>query len=156
MTLPHSQQVLYTAVAKAVQASKKQLIVVLVSAGGIDVDETVVSRKARRSGVAFGPSLTDCLWMQADAVLWQPCKFTSNGSPITITKPMFLTGCLWLADGGQASGDGLVSVLFGDYNPTARLPETFYKQAWADGMANSTAKSILSFDLEVGLGRTHR
>ncbi len=80
MTLPYSQQLLYNAVAKAVRSHGKQLIVVLVSAGGIEVDETV-----------------------ADAVLWQPY-------------------------GGQASGDGLVRVLFGSYSPTARLPETFYKQ----------------------------
>lgn len=29
-------------------------------------------------------------------------------------------------------------------------------QLWADGMANDPALSILSFDLDVGLGRTHR
>lgn len=80
MTLPHSQQLLYDAVSKTVRSRGKKLIVVVVSAGGVDIDETV-----------------------ADAVLWQPY-------------------------GGQASGDGLVRVLFGEYSPTARLPETFYKQ----------------------------
>jgi beta-glucosidase len=83
-------------------------VLVLVSAGGIDVDESV-----------------------ADAVLWQPY-------------------------GGQASGDGLEAVLFGDYSPSARLSQTFYKQEWADRMAGNWSTSILSFDLEVGQGRTHR
>ena len=97
MTLPHSQYLLFNAVAKAVAKARKKLVLVLVSAGGIDVDESL-----------------------ADAVLWQPYA-------------------------GQAAGDGLVAVLWGDYSPSARLPQTVYRQ-----------ESILSFDLEVGQGRTHR
>jgi hypothetical protein len=108
MTLPYSQQLLFNAVTAAVTSAGKQLVLVLVSAGGVDVDESV-----------------------ADAVLWQPY-------------------------GGQAAGDGLTAVLWGDYSPSARLPETFYRQEWADKMANNWSTSILSFDLEIGQGRTHR
>lgn len=108
MTLPHSQQVLYDAVASATAMAGAKLVVVIVSAGGVQVDES-----------------------RADAVLWQPY-------------------------GGQAAGDGLAAVLFGDASPSARLPQTFYKQAWADKMSGNVSTSILSFDLEVGEGRTHR
>ena len=63
---------------------------------------------------------------------------------------------LWQPYGGQAAGDGLASVLYGDSIPSARLPLTFYYQAWADKMAGNVSTSILAFDLEVGEGRTHR
>jgi hypothetical protein len=109
MTLPLVQQRLYDAVTAAAAAAGSKLVLVLVSAAGIDVgDES-----------------------RADAVLWQPYA-------------------------GQAAGEGLAAVLFAGANPSARLPATWYTQTWADGMANDPSLSILSFDLEVGLGRTHR
>lgn len=74
--------------------------------------------------------------------------------------------------GGEEAGSGLADVIFGYTNPSARLPLTVYKQAWADEMncknfseAGGVARhyvgpicdtSILRLDLEAGIGRTHR
>ena len=119
MTLPSIQRALLEAVAKV----SKKLVLVVVSAGGVDVDESL-----------------------AQAVLWAPY-------------------------GGEEAGSGLADVLFGHVNPSARLPLTVYKQAWADDMncenftesggvarhyADDCATSILRLDLEAGVGRTHR
>ena len=119
MTLPSVQRQLL----KAVSAVAKKLILVVVSAGGVDLDET-----------------------KAAAVLWAPY-------------------------GGEEAGTGLADVLFGEVNPSARLPVTVYKQAWADAMNcknfsespgkarkynEDCATSILQLDLERGVGRTHR
>ena len=119
MTLPSIQRALLEAVAKVSQ----NLVLVVVSAGGVDVDESL-----------------------AQAVLWAPY-------------------------GGEEAGSGLADVLFGHVNPSARLPLTVYKQAWADDMncknftesggverhyVDDCATSILRLDLEAGVGRTHR
>lgn len=63
---------------------------------------------------------------------------------------------MWQPYGGEEAGSGLADVLFGTVNPSARLPQTFYTQAWADTMNNNVTTSYLAFDLEVGVGRTHR
>ena len=82
MTLPSVQHQLLTAVA----AAAKKLVLVVVSAGGVDLDEG-----------------------KASAVLYAPY-------------------------GGEEAGSGLADILFGHVNPSARLPVTVYKQAWADSM----------------------
>ena len=119
MTLPSVQRALLEGVAKVA----KKLILVVVSAGGVDVDESL-----------------------AHAVLWQPY-------------------------GGEEAGSGLADIIWGHTNPSARLPLTVYKQAWADEMncknfteaagaarhyVGDCATSILRLDLEAGVGRTHR
>jgi len=105
MTLPPLQQQLL----HQVSAAARKLVVVLVSAGGVDIDESL-----------------------ADAVVWAPY-------------------------GGQAAGEGVARVLFGEWVPSGRLPLTFYTQAWADSMnAGGDALSIRRLDLEAGVGRTHR
>lgn len=80
----------------------------VVSAGGIDIDES-----------------------KANAVVWAPY-------------------------GGEEAGTGLADILYGNVNPSAKLPLTFYSQAWFDKMTNNVTTSMLNLNLEVGLGRTHR
>jgi beta-glucosidase len=104
LTLPAVQQELQRRISKVA----KKLILVVVSAGGVDFDDT-----------------------QANAVVWAPY-------------------------GGQAAGPGVVDVLRGWTNPSARLPLTFYKQSWFDAMTDNISTSLLSLDLEIGVGRTHR
>eukprot|EP01060_Flectonema_neradi_P006928 TRINITY_DN1478_c0_g1_i6.p1 TRINITY_DN1478_c0_g1~~TRINITY_DN1478_c0_g1_i6.p1 ORF type:complete len:763 (+),score=213.85 TRINITY_DN1478_c0_g1_i6:54-2342(+) len=104
MTLPTIQAALQQAVEKV----SKKVIIVSVSAGGVDLDETT-----------------------AGAVVYAPY-------------------------GGEEGGSGLADVLFGDFNPSAKMPVTVYKQSWADSMNQKLTTSIGVFDLEAGIGRTHR
>lgn len=41
---------------------------------------------------------------------------------------------LYAPYGGEEAGSGLADVLWGRVNPSARMPVTVYKQAWADSM----------------------
>ena len=104
MTLPSIQLALQEAIEKV----SKQLIIISISAGGIDINDTLAS-----------------------SVLYAPY-------------------------GGEEAGSGLADVLFGEHNPSAKMPVSIYKQSWAEEMNKNINTSIAIFDLEVGIGRTHR
>ncbi|WZY95000.1 hypothetical protein YC2023_067329 [Brassica napus] len=42
---------------------------------------------------------------------------------------------LWVGYPGEAGGDAIAQVIFGDYNPSGRLPETWYSQEFAEKVA---------------------
>jgi beta-glucosidase len=50
---------------------------------------------------------------------------------------------------GQAGGQAIADVLFGDYNPAGRLPVTFYKDT-------TDLPPFTSYDMRAGQGRTYR
>jgi len=59
----------------------------------------------------------------------------NSGSPVTMTKWLAQTPALlemWY--GGQEAGHALAAILFGDANPSGKLPNTFPK-AWQDSPA---------------------
>ena len=121
MTLPPVQQELLRRVSAAARARAPpgRVVGVVVSAGGVDWDESLV-----------------------DAALWAPY-------------------------GGMQAGPGLADALFGAANPSARLPVTVYRDAWAAAMdcpapASGAARhatcptSLRNLNLEAGVGRTYR
>ncbi|KAJ7946159.1 Beta-D-xylosidase-like protein [Quillaja saponaria] len=64
-------------------------------------------------------------------------------------------GILWVGYPGQAGGDAIAQVIFGDYNPGGRSPFTWYPQEYADQVPmtdmNMRANSSRNFP-----GRTYR
>lgn len=92
---------------------------------------------------------------QAQEVLIK--KIAALGKPIVLT---LFNGCAlsinWAAKnipailetwyGGQAAGDAIAAVLFGDYNPSGRLPVTFYQ----------SVNQLPAFDDYAMEGRTYR
>ncbi|KAG6652601.1 hypothetical protein I3843_05G017400 [Carya illinoinensis] len=64
-------------------------------------------------------------------------------------------GILWVGYPGQAGGDAIAQVIFGDYNPGGRSPFTWYPQAYADQVPmtdmNMRANTTSNFS-----GRTYR
>ncbi|CAN7105660.1 unnamed protein product [Brassica rapa subsp. narinosa] len=42
---------------------------------------------------------------------------------------------LWVGYPGEAGGDAIAQVIFGDYNPSGRVPETWYSQEFAEKVA---------------------
>uniref|UniRef100_A0A5B7B1T3 Putative Beta-D-xylosidase 4 n=1 Tax=Davidia involucrata TaxID=16924 RepID=A0A5B7B1T3_DAVIN len=85
LTLPGQQQLLVTEVANA---SKGPVILVIMSAGGMDV------------------------------------QFAKDNAKIT--------SILWVGYPGQAGGAAIADVIFGHYNPSGRLPISWYPQSYAD------------------------
>lgn len=71
-----------------------------------------------------------------------------NGGPLALPPPP--GGALLEAFyGGQAAGDGLADVLYGDVNPAGRMPVSAYADA-------ASAGNISSYDMSGGVGRTYR
>jgi beta-glucosidase len=71
-----------------------------------------------------------------------------NGGPLAVRAPR--GGALVEAFyGGQAAGEGLAAALYGEVNPSGRMPVTTYATA-------AQAGDIRSYDMTEGLGRTYR
>jgi len=71
-----------------------------------------------------------------------------NGGPLTVREPA--GGALVEAFyGGQAAGDGLADVLYGDVSPAGRMPVSTYADA-------ADAGDIDNYDMTAGKGRTYR
>ena len=71
-----------------------------------------------------------------------------NGGPLAVREPR--GGALVEAFyGGQAAGEGLAAVLYGEVNPAGRMPVTTYA-------TEAQAGDIRSYDMTGGLGRTYR
>ena len=71
-----------------------------------------------------------------------------NGGPLTVREPT--GGALVEAFyGGQAAGDGLADVLYGDVSPAGRMPVSTY-------LRSSDAGDINNYDMTAGKGRTYR
>ena len=71
-----------------------------------------------------------------------------NGGPLALREPRggALVEALY---GGQATGEGLAAVLYGEANPSGRMPVTTYA-------TTAQAGDIRSYDMTGGLGRTYR
>ncbi|VFQ59078.1 unnamed protein product [Cuscuta campestris] len=66
-----------------------------------------------------------------------------------------ITGILWVGFPGEAGGAAIADVLFGYHNPSGRLPNTWYPQAFADNI--SMVDMRMRPDPKAGYpGRTYR
>ncbi|KAJ9175155.1 hypothetical protein P3X46_013734 [Hevea brasiliensis] len=81
-----------------------------------------------------------------------------SASPIDVSfarNKSKIGGILWVGYPGQAGGDAIAQVIFGDYNPAGRSPFTWYPQAYVDQvpMTNMNMRANASGDFP---GRTYR
>eukprot|EP00257_Ricinus_communis_P020591 XP_015579855.1 probable beta-D-xylosidase 5 isoform X2 [Ricinus communis] len=81
-----------------------------------------------------------------------------SSSPIDVSfavNKSKIKGILWVGYPGQAGGDAVAQVMFGDYNPAGRSPFTWYPQEYAHQVPmtdmNMRANSTANFP-----GRTYR
>ncbi|KAA8545777.1 hypothetical protein F0562_020772 [Nyssa sinensis] len=81
-----------------------------------------------------------------------------SASPIDVSfakKNSKIGGVLWVGYPGQAGGDAIAQVIFGDYNPGGRSPFTWYPQEYVDQVPmtdmNMRANATRNFP-----GRTYR
>jgi beta-glucosidase len=74
-----------------------------------------------------------------------------TGGPLSVAGPNGPHGGALLnaGYGGQACGDGLASVLFGETPPSGKTTVTYYDSPQQAG-------NITSFDMTAGMGRTYR
>ena len=92
-------------------------------------------------------------YIQAATLLHPGCnpmvsQVLINGGPLAVREPR--GGALVEAFyGGQAAGEGLAAVLYGEVNPAGRMPVTTYA-------TEAQAGDIRSYDMTGGLGRTYR
>ncbi|CAB4321000.1 unnamed protein product [Prunus armeniaca] len=81
-----------------------------------------------------------------------------SAGPIDVSFAKNVTkigGIIWVGYPGQAGGDAIAQVIFGDYNPAGRLPFTWYPKEYADQVQmtdmNMRANTSRNFP-----GRTYR
>ncbi|KAM0936384.1 putative xylan 1,4-beta-xylosidase [Dioscorea sansibarensis] len=61
---------------------------------------------------------------------------SGGGYDISFAKSSdLISGILWVGYPGEAGGAAIADIIFGYYNPTGRLPMTWYPQSFADNVA---------------------
>ena len=126
------------------EARAKALAEAVAAASSADVAVIVVGRYPKLEGESFDiktmdlPAGQDELIEAVTKANPRTVVVLNTGSPVTMSKWLAATPALvemWY--GGQEGGHALASILFGDANPSGKLPNTFPK-AWADSPAYPT------------------
>lgn len=138
----------------AVKAAAEADVVVVV----VGLDLSVEAEGLDRVNLTL-PGFQEKLVMEvANATNGTVILVVMAAGPIDISfvkKASNIGGILWVGYPGQAGGDAIAQVIFGDYNPGGRSPFTWYPQTYVDQLpmtdmnmrANSTTNSP---------GRTYR
>lgn len=87
------------------------------------------------------PAAQDLLWRAAHAANPRTVLALTSSYPYAVgDAAATLPAVLWTAHGGQYAGTALARVLFGDVNPSGRLPQTWYA-------ADADLPDLLDYDL---------
>ena len=137
--------------ARAVATAKEADIVVLVMglSPRVEGEEMPVSVPGFRGGDRTDIALPESqrLLLRSVAALGKPVILVLvNGSAIALPEAASAKAIVELWYPGQAGGTALAEVLFGDVNPSGRLPVTFYR-------STSDVPPFPDYSME---GRTHR
>jgi beta-glucosidase len=123
------------------EARAKSLQEAVDAAAHADVAVVVVGRYPKLEGESFDiktmdlPAGQDELIQAVEKANPLTVVVLNSGSPVTMTKWLAQTPALlemWY--GGQEAGHALAAILFGDANPSGKLPNSFPK-AWQDSPA---------------------
>lgn len=114
---------------KAIWAAKKADAVVLV----MGLDQTQERESFDRTTLLL-PGRQQALIESAASAAGGPVVLViMSGGPVDIsfahTSPA-IHSIIWAGYPGEAGGDALASILFGDHNPSGRLPNTWYTQSY--------------------------
>ncbi|XP_020221972.1 probable beta-D-xylosidase 5 [Cajanus cajan] len=141
-------------IAAAVKAAASADAVVLV----VGLDQSIEAEGLDRENLTL-PGFQDKLVKDvAGATKGKVILVIMAAGPIDISFTKSLSnigGILWVGYPGQAGGDAIAQVIFGDYNPGGRSPFTWYPQSYVDQVPmtdmNMRANSSRNFP-----GRTYR
>ncbi|VVA98240.1 unnamed protein product [Arabis nemorensis] len=123
-----------TLIAAAVKAASKADVAVLV----VGLDQTVEAEGLDRVNLTLPGYQEKLVRDVANAAKKTVVLVIMAAGPIDISFAKNLTkirAVLWVGYPGEAGGDAIAQVIFGDYNPSGRLPETWYSQEFADKVA---------------------
>ncbi|CAH8328818.1 unnamed protein product [Eruca vesicaria subsp. sativa] len=143
-----------TLIAAAVKAASEADVTVLV----VGLDQTVEAEGLDRVNLTL-PGFQEKLVKDVNNAAKKTVVLVIMAAgPIDISFVKSLSkirAVLWVGYPGEAGGDAIAQVIFGDYNPSGRLPETWYSQEFADKVAmtdmNMRPNSTSSFP-----GRSYR
>ncbi|XVF44988.1 hypothetical protein PTKIN_Ptkin02bG0169400 [Pterospermum kingtungense] len=143
-----------TLIEPAVQAAAAADAVVVV----VGLDQSIEAEGLDRVNLTLPGYQTKLVTDVANAASGTVILVVMAAGPIDIsfTKNMSkIGGVLWVGYPGQAGGDAIAQVIFGDYNPAGRSPFTWYPQEYADKVPmtdmNMRANTTTKFP-----GRTYR
>ncbi|CAN6891815.1 unnamed protein product [Brassica oleracea] len=123
-----------TLIAAAVKAASQSDVTVLV----VGLDQTVEAEGLDRVNLTLPGYQEKLVKDVTNAAKKTVVLVIMAAGPIDISFTKNLSkirAVLWVGYPGEAGGDAIAQVIFGDYNPSGRLPETWYSQEFADKVA---------------------
>ncbi|KAG7582568.1 Glycoside hydrolase family 3 C-terminal domain superfamily [Arabidopsis suecica] len=123
-----------TLISAAVKAVSEADVTVLV----VGLDQTVEAEGLDRVNLTLPGYQEKLVRDVANAANKTVVLVIMSAGPIDISfaKNLSTIGAvLWVGYPGEAGGDAIAQVIFGDYNPSGRLPETWYSQEFAEKVA---------------------
>ncbi|ESQ47931.1 hypothetical protein EUTSA_v10022061mg [Eutrema salsugineum] len=123
-----------TLIAAAIKAASEADVTVLV----VGLDQTVEAEGLDRVNLTLPGYQEKLVKDVTNAAKKTVVLVIMSAGPIDISFAKNLSkirAVLWVGYPGEAGGDAIAQVIFGDYNPSGRLPETWYPQEFADKVA---------------------
>ncbi|CAI0400283.1 unnamed protein product [Linum tenue] len=143
-----------TGIAAATKAAATADVVLLI----VGLDQSMEREGLDRDNLILPGYQEQLINSVADATNGVVVLAIMSGSPIDITfakDDTRIKAILWVGYPGQAGGDAIAQVIFGDYNPAGRSPFTWYPKEYAEqvSMTDMRMRANASSNFP---GRTYR